>query len=117
MKKVEKTISYNSSARRYKIRVPWKEYRPTLPDNCETAVSRLPSTEQKVKKDHFIATEYRETIKAYIEKGYLHHANADESPPAEVWYLARFPVVRMDKTTTKVRIVFDCSDKFDGISK
>ena len=30
--------------------------------------------------------------------------------------LPHFPVVRMDKTTTKVRIVFDCSDKYDGIS-
>ena len=39
-----------------------------------------------------------------------------EPPPAEVWYLPHFPVVRMDKTTTKVTIVFDCSDKYDGIS-
>ena len=51
-----------------------------------------------------------------IEKGYLRHVSADEPPAAEVWYLPHFPVVRMDKTTTKVRIVFDCSDKFDGIS-
>lgn len=26
------------------------------------------------------------------------------------------PIVRMDKSTTKVRIVFDCSDKCNGIS-
>ena len=33
-----------------------------------------------------------------------------------MWHLPHFPVVRLDKTTTKVRIVFDCSDKFNGIS-
>ena len=33
-----------------------------------------------------------------------------------MWYLPHFPVVRLDKTTTKVRIVFDCSNKFNGIS-
>ena len=110
--KVEGSISYDSNACRCKI---GKEDQPTLPDNREAAVSRLRNTEQKLEKDHFIATEYRETIKAYIEKGYLHHVSAHELPPAEVWYLPHFPVVRMAKTTTKVRIVFDCSDRFDGI--
>ena len=33
-----------------------------------------------------------------------------------MWYLPHFPVVRMDKTTTKVRIVFDCAAKCNGIS-
>ena len=39
-----------------------------------------------------------------------------EKMPPEVWYLPHFPVIRMDKTTTKVRIVFDCSAKTDGVS-
>ncbi len=98
------------------IGVPWKEDRPTLPDNHEAAVSRLGSTERKVKKNHFFEAEYRETIKTYIEKGYLHHVSLNKPPSAEVWYLPHFPVVRMDKTTTKVRIVFDCSEKYKGIS-
>ncbi len=116
MQKVKESISYNSTSRRYTIGVPWKEERPTLPDNHEAAVSRLRSTERKVKKNHFIEAEYRETIKTYIEKGYLRHVSSNEPPPSEVWYLPHFPVVRMDKTTTKVRIVFDCSEKYNGIS-
>ena len=40
----------------------------------------------------------------------------DEQLPNNVWYLPHFPVVRMDKTTTKVRIVFDCAAKCNGIS-
>ena len=32
------------------------------------------------------------------------------------WYLPHFPVVRLDKSTMKVRIVFDCSAKCDGVS-
>ena len=39
-----------------------------------------------------------------------------EKQPPEVWYLPHFPVVRIDKTSTKVRIVFDCSAKMDGVS-
>ena len=34
----------------------------------------------------------------------------------ESWYLPHFPIVEMDKTTTKVRIVFDCSDRHSGMS-
>ena len=30
--------------------------------------------------------------------------------------LPHFPVIRMDKTTTKVGIVFNCSTKTDGVS-
>ena len=121
MKKVKESVTYNRSTYRYKGGVPWKEDRPTLPDDREAAVSRLRSTERKLKKDQFIGAEYRETIKTYIKKDFLRHVSSNEPPPAEVWYLQQkcgiyFPVVRMDKTTTKVRIVFDCSDKYDGIS-
>ena len=116
MKKVKQSVTYNRSTCRYKVGVPWKEDRPTLPDNREAAFSRLRNTERKLKKDQFIEAEYRETIKTYIEKGHLRHVSFKEPPPAEVWYLPHFPVVRMNKTTTKVRIVFDCSDKYDGIS-
>ena len=40
----------------------------------------------------------------------------DEAIPPEIWYLPHFPVVRMEKSTTKVRIVFDCSARTDGVS-
>ena len=116
MKKVKESISYDSSACRYKVGVPWKEDRPILSDNWEAAISRLRSTERKPKKDQFIEAEYRETIKAYLEKGYLRHVSSNEPSPAEVWYLSHIPEVRMDKIITKVRIVCDCSDKYDGIS-
>ena len=30
------------------------------------------------------------------------------------WYLPHFPVVRKDRSTTKVRIVFDASARYNG---
>ena len=37
--------------------------------------------------------------------------------PPKVWYLPHFLVVYMEKKTmTKVRIVFDCLPKIDGVS-
>ena len=63
-----------------------------------------------------MGAEYAQTIQAYVEKGYLRKVQPDEESPPEVWYLPHFPIVCMDKTTTKVRIVFDCSAKTDGVS-
>ena len=87
-----------------------------LPDNHHTALSRLCNTENKLKKNCTLGTEYSQIIQAYVEKGYLRRVEPDEPLPPEVWYLPHFPVIRMDKTTTKVRIVFDCSAKTDGVS-
>lgn len=54
-------------------------------------------------------------IHSYVEKGYLRKVELGEPSPPEVWYLPHFPVIRMDKTTTKVHIVFYCSAKTDGV--
>jgi len=71
------------------------------------ALSGLRSTERNLKKDDRVA---------YVEKGYLRKVRLDEQLPNNVWYLPHFPVVRMDKTTTKVRIVFDGAAKINAIS-
>ncbi len=114
LRKMESSISHDGT--RYKIGVPWKENRPKLKDNYEEASARLCNTEKKLRKDKFLGTEYQKTIEAYIEKGYLRRVESEEEIPPEVWYLPHFPVVRMDKTTSKVRIVFDCSAKSNGVA-
>ena len=94
---------------RYRVAVPWKDDKPELPDTKPMTLSRLRSTERNLKKDNRVAEEYKATIQAYVEKGYLRKVSSDEQLPNNVWYLPHFPVVRMDIATTKVRIVFDCA--------
>ena len=114
--RVKESLSYDATTKRYTVGVPWKTNRPKLPDNFQLAVSRLRSTERKISKDKFVQSEYQKTIEGYIDKGYLRRVTQEEKQPSEVWYLPHFPVVRMDKTSTKVRIVFDCAAKMDGVS-
>ena len=114
--RMKESMSYNSETSRYKVATPWKENRPTLPDNREHALKRLASTEKKLKKDMAVCKEYQYTIESYVEKGYLRKVGKDEVIPPEIWHLPHFPVIRMEKSTTKVRIVFDCSAKTDGVS-
>ena len=101
---------------RYRVAVPWKDEKPELPDTKPMALSRLRSTERNLKKDDRVAEDYKKTIQAYVEKGYLRKVPLEEQLPNNVWYLPHFPVLRMDKTTTKARIVFGCAAKCNGIS-
>ena len=101
---------------RYQVGVPWKRGQPYLSDNRAIAESRLVSTEKNLRKSPIVAEEYCRTVKEYVEKGYLRKVNPNQEKVAAQWYLPHFPVVRLDKSTTKVRIVFDCSVKCDGVS-
>ena len=114
LEKVSSSVRYNNG--RYSVAVPWKEQRPQLPNNRQMAESRLLSTERNLKKKEFVGKEYQMTIKTYVEKGYLCKVPEAEAPPPEIWYLPHLPIVKMSKSTTKVRIVFDCSAKCNGIS-
>ena len=67
-------------------------------------------------KNPEIAESYQKVIEEYLEKNYIRRVPPDEPTPTEEWLLPHFPVVRADRTTTKTRIVFDASAKFQGKS-
>ena len=67
-------------------------------------------------KNPEIAESYQKVIEEYLEKNYIRRVPPDEPTPTEEWLLPHFPLVRADRTTTKRRIVFDASAKFQGKS-
>ena len=60
--------------------------------------------------------EYNQIIVSYLDKGYIHKIKETDKEPPIVWYLPHFPVCRPERMTTKMRIVFDTSAKFQGTS-
>ena len=101
---------------RYQVAVPWKSDCPTLPNNLEMACSRLKNTEKRLLRQPIVGQEYNQIIASYLDKGYIHKINETDKEPPIVWYLPHFPVCRSERTTTKTRIVFDASAKFQGTS-
>ena len=78
------------------------------------ALSRLKVQEKSLmKKGPKIAQAYDQVIKDYETKGYVTKVPKTEESQ---WFLPHFPVVREDKTTTKVRIVYDAATKYNGKS-
>ena len=63
--------------------------------------------ERKLAKDEKIATAYQQVIDEYLQKNYIRHVLPTEEKSEVEWLLPHFPVIRSDRATTKVRIMFD----------
>ena len=81
------------------------------------ALRRLLNSEKRLLKSPEIGEAYTNNINQYLEKGYIRRLDTTEKSPLKKWHLPHFPVVRPDRTTTKTRIVFDPSAKFEGVLK
>ncbi|XP_052809477.1 uncharacterized protein LOC128237941 [Mya arenaria] len=113
----EKTMKFEDN--HYVVEIPWKENRNELLNNYEMAKRRLESTEKKLRKEPVVEKMYNETIQGYLTKGYIEKVETDEKEESlkeNNWLLPHFPVVKMNKDTTKVRIVFDASASCKGAS-
>ncbi len=100
---VQTALSFKN--RRYEIGVPWKQDEPL-------ALSRLKNLKKSLqRKDPKIKEAYRKIIEDYSVKGYVRKTTQKDE---NQWFLPHFPVVREDKSTTKVRVVFDAAAKYEG---
>jgi hypothetical protein len=73
--KVEHSLNFHDG--HYEVGIPWKVNAPELPDNYRMTLRRLENTEKRLIKSPEIADAYTETIKKYIEKGYLNKVTYD----------------------------------------
>ena len=110
------STSLKFDGKHYEVAVPWKEDRPNLPDNLPMAKQRLLSTEKKLFKNKEVAVAYQQVLQDYLEKQYIRRVPKDEERPQQEWLLPHFPVIRPERASTKVRIVFDGSAPYEGKS-
>ena len=113
LQKSKESMVYSENM--YEVRIPWKDDTPMLPNSYEMAVRRLEGTEKRLRRDSSVGESYCATIEQYVEKDYIRKVEND-SVNQPGWYLPHFPVVRLDKATTKTRIVFDASATHEGVS-
>ena len=100
---------------RYQVALPWNDLASQLKNNKAAAELRLKHTERRLRRDNDVASSYGATIQKYLEKGYIELVDEDKDDEG-VWYLPHFPVLRPDKATTKVRIVFDAAARCGGLA-
>ena len=96
--------------------IPWKDDEPPLHCNRTTAEDRLYSLEKHLQRRPDVAEKYCQVMEANKAKGYVRKLEPGEIDDGPSWYLPHFPVVREDKETTKVRIVYDSAARYGGVN-
>ena len=116
--KVKKSLKYTGS--RYQAAVPWRDEEPSFENNYDMAMSRLVKTERSLLKrqDEDLPKKYNDVFEQYVNKGYLTEVTntKHEQDQGKVWYLPHFPVVKNDRSTTKIRVVYDAAARHQDIS-
>ena len=106
-------INFNG---KHEVKLPFRENHPLLPDNHTSSVRRLSSLISRLKTNTNLLQEYDNIIEDQIKSGVVEPANDVLVPVGNVHYLPHREVVREDKNTTKVRVVYDASAKGPGSS-
>lgn len=102
---------------RYEVCLPWKECHPPLPDHRELSLKRLMSLLKRLKQTPQLLTEYHAIMQDQLDKGVIEVVPQPSSSASDhTHHLAHHAVVRRDKSTSKLRIVYDASAKSRGPS-
>ncbi|XP_015904582.1 uncharacterized protein [Parasteatoda tepidariorum] len=114
MSEFEAGISYEN--KRHKVKFPWKPHMKSLLENNEQVErKRFMKLRSTLRNDSTLFSEYRSIIKNYISENIIERVPVEEENlQKNTFYLPLRAVIRTDKTTSKVRIVFDAGSDDKG---
>ncbi|GFX91578.1 integrase catalytic domain-containing protein [Trichonephila clavipes] len=111
----DKSVNFVDS--RYRVNLPWKPcMREPLQNNKTVARKRFEGLVYRSKCDHELFCEYKDVIDDYVREGIVERTSCDSLLDSQGFYLPHHAVIRSDKTTSRIRIVFDGSAHEDGQS-
>ena len=94
----------------YTVCLPWRESHPILPDNYMLSLKRLKSLTTRLERDPVVFTEYSHIMQDQLASGIIEEVPVgDLGEINAVHYIPHQAVIRHDKQTTKLRIVYDAS--------
>ncbi|GFW08854.1 uncharacterized protein TNCV_993711 [Trichonephila clavipes] len=85
-------------------------------NNKTVARKRFEGLVRRFKCDHELFCEYKDVIDDYVREGIVERTSCDSLLDSHGFYLPHHAVIRSDKTTSHIRIVFDGSAHEDGQS-
>ena len=92
--------------------LPWREYHETLPTNRELSLKRLL---RRLEQEPEVRAEYDKKLRQQLAAGIVERVEpGDVGELGRVHYLPHHAVIRRDKQTTQVRVVYDASSSSFG---
>ena len=109
---ISSNIKFRDS--RYEVSLPWKPFHQPLPNNYNLSKQRLDSLLRRLRQNPVLLQDYDRIIQEQIEKGIVEDAPAMETNSTRLHYLPHHVIIRSEKDTTKLRVVYDASAKAEG---
>jgi hypothetical protein len=111
---LEKSIRHTGE--RQEVALMWKEETAVLPNNYSSAVQQLQHLSKRFKRDPAYGEKYNKVIQEYLSLGHAIPVDpSDTGTPGRLFYLPHHGVTSVNKPD-KVRVVFNCSARHNGIS-
>uniref|UniRef100_A0A1X7URT2 CCHC-type domain-containing protein n=1 Tax=Amphimedon queenslandica TaxID=400682 RepID=A0A1X7URT2_AMPQE len=102
---------------KYVVSLPWKDSCISLADNYQLCLRRLSGLFKRLKSSPELLKKYDDIITEQLALGIIVPVeNSEECSVARIHYLPHHCVLRQDKSTTRLRIVYDASAKTNGPS-
>lgn len=107
----------HKSDKHYEMPLPFREETFRLPNNKALALTRLRQLQRKFSKDSKYKEDYVTFMQNIIECGHAEKVPDDELTlkDGKTWYIPHHGVYN-SKKPDKIRVVFDCSARYEGVS-
>ncbi|XP_065355424.1 uncharacterized protein LOC135949900 [Calliphora vicina] len=120
IKSVEETVCENIFTKttqrlpngRYQVDLPFRTPQLELGNSRHVAMAQYLRNEKNLMKNPTLKSEYDNALQEYVDLGHMKAVNFNpNSSSTTYYYLPHHAVVKPDRVTTKVRVVFNASSK------
>ena len=115
MREFKESIKFDGS--NYHVLPPIKSAFDQIHDNYDVCRARLFALLNRLRKNPPLLKDYDQIMRDQLKEGVIEDVDENESgDPGRVYYMPHREVVKRERDTTKVRIVYDASSKSRGPS-
>ena len=113
LQRFENTTQFKNE--RYAVELPCRHENPELPDNYRIARRRFKGLKRRLRADVVFFQRHNEVMEDYLQQGIVEEVIEGECSTSNIKYhLPHHAVLREDKPTTKLRVLFDASSHKNG---
>ena len=115
LKKIEQGVRHVDG--HYEMPLPFRDENVLMPDNKDQVIRKAEFLKKKLLYDEKLSRDYSNFMNDIIEKDYARKVPSHllTSEPRKTWYIPHHGVYHPHKPD-KIRVVFNCSAKFSGVS-
>ncbi|GFY53848.1 integrase catalytic domain-containing protein [Trichonephila inaurata madagascariensis] len=108
LQEFEENIQFRDG--RYVVKLPWKDnLKESLDNNYEIAYERFSKLCHKFQNDQSLYTEYKSGADSYVEQNIVERVPNTNVVDGAEFYLPHRAVIWYDRSSSKLRIIFDAS--------